>query len=260
MKKLLIFPFVLTLLMAGIAPVEFDWTRFVMTITTTENTDITNLLQKALLSIQYDGARTIADYLLSHPGTDGRLRKIISDCTHTTQHFLTDGGMEYAHALPLTNRIMQELLPDRQPVQLLVPMLCPLCGREWPQEKSIPDTIALIPQQTNQSEYTGIIIDCRGYGLTPCLFPRILTSNGHEVYSANFAASNHIIEWGLVQYTTDADLRPPRAGREPLIIKAEGILPATPTDIVISLTDAQRIHGSTKNVQLLKECRVVIIF
>jgi hypothetical protein len=76
----------------------------------------------------------------------------------------------------------------------------------------------------------------------------------------NFATANHIFEWGVVQYTTHTDLKPPRAGSKPLVVTAVGVYNSAGTDIMISVTDAQRIHGSKKNVQLLKECRVVIIF
>jgi len=260
MKKIMGFLLVCSVLFAGIAPVEFDWTNFVLKITTTDDIGITELLRKALMATQYDKTQTVADYLLSRPGVDEKITQLIHDYTNVHQNFLTDGGTEYVHQLSLTNKIMQELLPEKHPIHLLVPMLCPCCGHEWPPERPVPDTIDLIPQHTETSDYTGIIIDCRGYNLKPCLFPSIVAANGKEAYSVNFALSNYIVEWGLIKYTTDNDPRPARAGHKPLYVTAIGVTGTMQTDIVISLTDAQRIHGSKENVQLLKECRVVIIF
>jgi len=229
-------------------------------ITTTKKSGITELFRSALLAIQYDETYTVADYLALHPEIDGMITKNIQSYTSTQQNFLTDGGIEYVHQLALTDKIMQVLLPIQQPVRYLVPMLCPCCGQKWPENMPIPDSLDLIPQQTDKTDYTGIVFDCRGYNLRPCLFPIIITDEGKEVYSVNFAATNSLIEWSLAQYTTNDDFTPPRAGRNPLVIQAIGTNGAHHTKIVITSADAQRIHRSKENVQLLKECRVVIIF
>jgi hypothetical protein len=260
MKTIAFFALVCSILSAGLAPVEFDWTRFAVKVTTTEKSDITDLLYKALLTIQYDETRTVEDFITSRHGIDEVIIKCIKDCTSTQQNFLTDGGIEYMHQLNLTDKIMHELLPEQQPVRFLVPMLCPYCGQKWPENRPVPDTIELIPQQIDKTDYTGIVFDCRGYTIKPCLFPKIVTEKDEEVYSVNFASLSSITEWGLAQYSNDNDLTPPRAGRKPLVVPAIGITGTKQTNIVISIADAQRIHGSKDNVHLLKECRVVIIF
>jgi hypothetical protein len=260
MKKILVCLFAFSMLLADITPLEFDWRRYIITITTTEKTGMTDRLRTALFTIQYDNEQTIADYFASHYGMDEMITKLIEDYTDTQQNFLTDGGIEYVHQLPLTNRIMHELIPEQQPVRFVVPMLCPCCGQRWPENKPTPDTIDLIPEQTNRTDNTGIIFDCRGHGLRPCLFPKIVTKNGDEVFSVNFASLASIIKWGLVEYTSNDDLTPPRAGRKPLVISAIGTTGSKSTDIVITTSDARLVHGSKENVQLLKECRVVIIF
>ncbi|MBN2620670.1 hypothetical protein JXB22_06205 [candidate division WOR-3 bacterium] len=260
MKTIAFFALVCSILPAGLAPVEFDWTRFTVKVTTTEKTDITDLLFNALLTIQYDETRTVEDYLASHQGSDEVIIKCITNCTSTQQNFLTDGGIEYIHQLDLTDKIMHLLLPIQHPVRFVVPMLCPCCGQKWPENRPVQDTIELVPQQIDKTDYTGIVFDCRGYPIKPCLFPKIVTDEDEEVYSADFASLSSLTEWGLAQYSNDKDLTPPRAGRKPLVVPAIGITGAKQTNIVISIADAQRIHGSKENVQLLKECRVVIIF
>jgi hypothetical protein len=248
-----------SILSAGVAPVEFDWTCFELKISTTEQTGVHDMLYKALFAIQYDGTRTVADYVSSHPGIAETIRKNIRTTTRMQQNFLTDGGTEYVHRLSLTKGIMHALLPRSQPVHLLVPMLCPCCGQAWPEDKPIPDSIELLPQQTERTDYTGIVFDCGEYKLTPCLFMKVVAPDGREVYSVNFASLNSVEEWGLVHYSTRDDFTTPRAGPKPLVIPIIGISNSKQTDIVISFADARRIHGSKGNLQLLQECRVIIV-
>ena len=81
-----------------------------------------------------------------------------------------------------------------------------------------------------------------------------------EVYSVSFADQNSIIDKGLVLYTTQDLHNNPRIGQNPLRIQAIDITGKAGTDIKISEPDARRIHGSKNNIELLKECRLAIIF
>ena len=71
---------------------------------------------------------------------------------------------------------------------------------------------------------------------------------------------NFIIEWGLVMYSTQDLYNNPRTGKNPLRIKATDIIGRSRTDIIISESDAHRIHGSKNNLKLLRECRLAVIF
>lgn len=123
-----------------------------------------------------------------------------------------------------------------------------------------PPGLELIPQQIESMEYTGVIIDCRGFKLTPCLFPKVYNDLSEEVYSINFANLNQVVDGGLVLYATKDLYNNRRIGYSPLRIRAIGVVGENQTDIKISSFDARRIHGSKKNIELLKECRVAIIF
>jgi hypothetical protein len=117
----------------------------------------------------------------------------------------------------------------------------------------------LVPQETESTQYSGVIIDCRGFPLTPCLFPKIYNMIGEEVFSLNFADHESLVRNGLVLYTTHDLHDHPRTGANPLQIKAQGVFGNALTDIKISSLDARRMHGSKHNLQLLKECRIAII-
>jgi hypothetical protein len=257
MKELLIF-FVLFLSLQ-IVFADMDWTSLVMRAADTVQTQAIDLLEDELYSLQYDEHRTVSDFLQSHPDRAQKLPALLREYRTMSQHYLTDGSVEYVYQLLLKGNILSLLLPDTHAVTLTVPMLCPCCGQEWPAGRPIPDTFELVPKQIDSTAYTGIIIDCHDVGCRPCLFPKIYNETLEEVYSINFADLQYVIEEGLVLYTEDDVDDNPRIGSNPLRIHAIGTVGEQPTNIIISSPDAERLHGSVNNLNLIKECRVVIL-
>jgi hypothetical protein len=239
---------------------EMDWSRLMIKSSDTDQANLASRLKNELYELTYDENQTVADFLKFSFDRETKLDALVSEYSIVEQHYLTDGSMEYQYQLPLTNKIMALLLPETKPVKLVVPMLCPCCGQDWPSGRPVPEGVELMPKQIESVEYTGIIIDCRGFNLVPCLFPKIYNDMQQEIYSVNFADLHQIVESGLVQYSTQDLYNNPRTGYNPLRIRAVGIAGTKMTNIRISSFDARRIHGSRKNLQLLKECRVAIIF
>jgi len=247
------------ILVAGIASAEMDWENLTIKSSAVNQTTAVDLLKKDLYALQYDEGRTVGEFLKAHFDREFKLTELLFQYQRVKQNYLTDGSIEYIYELPMTNKIMSLLLPDTKPVKLVVPMLCPCCGQDWPMGNPVPDGVELVPKQIESTEYTGIIIDCRNYRLTRCLFPKVYNEMMDEVYSINFADLNHVIESGLVLYSTQDLYNHPRVGYNPLRIRAIGVVGGKLTNVKISPFDARRIHGSKKNINLLKECRVAII-
>ena len=239
---------------------EMDWEKVMIKVSDTDQTKLADLLKNELYALQYDENRTVGDFLKSNFDQESKLINLLGEYRLTDQQYLTDGSIEYVYQLALNNKIMKLLLPEVKPVKLVVPMLCPYCGQEWPEGKPIPEGMKLIPKQIESAEYTGIIIDCRSLNIKPCLFPKIHNEILEEVYSINFADLRHVVDKGLVLYTTQDLYNHPRIGYNPLRIQAIGVSGVKQSNIKISSFDARRIHGSKKNLQLLKECCVAIIF
>jgi len=238
---------------------DMNWEHLTLKISTNDQTQAIALLTKALYNVQYDATRTVEDFIRAHPDRESRLMSQLYG-HKTTQYYLTDGTIEYGFQLSLTPEIMTLLLPATEPTQLVVPMLCPYCGQEWPTGKKPPEGLQLKPKEIVTIDYTGIVIDCRGLNITPSLFPRILTETFKEVYSINFTDTQYLVERGLVTYIKGDAYDNARIGFNPLRIDALATVGDRPTDVRISSADAQRIHGSKNNLSLLEECRVVIIF
>lgn len=260
MKRFLVFLIFISFVTLQSASAEMDWEKVILRTSDIDRVKLSNLLKNELYALQYDEHRTVGEFLRSHFDRENRLIGLLNEYRISSQNYLTDGGIEYVYQLPLTNKIMALLLPETRSVGLVVPMLCPTCGQEWPRGKPVPAGLELSPKQIESTEYTGIIIDCRGFQLIPCLFPEIYNELMEEVYSINFADLNHVVAAGLVLYSTRDLYNVPRVGYNPLRIRAIGLFGNRLSNIKISSFDARRIHGSKKNLQLLKECRVAIIF
>jgi hypothetical protein len=246
-------------MMVNILPADMDWKHLTLRAAAGEPKDAFVALQNEFYNLVYDETQTVGEYLQFHRDRKNRLQGMFLEYRNLTQGYLTDGTVEYVYHLPLKNLILTSLIPEARSVKLIVPMLCPCCEQDWPQEKPIPEGMELIPKQIEPIEYSGIIIDCRNVGFSPCLFPRVLDNAGNIIYSIDYANKNTVIEEGLALYTNKSTVSIARAGSAPLRMQALGARGDNKTDIIIPTADALRIHGSRNNIDLLKECRVVII-
>ena len=260
MLKLKLFFVLFCLLATGPTSGEMDWETYILKASATEKTAAFDLLQKEFYDLRYDRSMLIKDFLRINPQIEDRVLNLLTEYRVLKQNYLTDGSTEYVYNLSLTNKIMLSIMPKISPIKLVVPMLCPYCGQEWPDGKAVPSGTELVPKEIETTIYSGIIIDCRGLDLKPCLFPTIWNESQEEIYSVNFADQNFIIDQGLVLYTTQDQYSDPRVGQNPLRIKATDVIGSANTDIEIADSDGQRIHGSKSNLNLLRECRIAVIF
>ncbi|MCX8014726.1 MAG: hypothetical protein N2748_01785, partial [candidate division WOR-3 bacterium] len=126
----------------------------------------------------------------------------------------------------------------------------------------VPEGVRLIPLETEFTpKYTGILIDARDINLKPCLFPKVLTEQGEEIYGLSFATAEYVTKFGLVSYVTSFDeaFQSERVGINPLRITALKTSGPNKTDIIISQSDAKAMHNSQHNLSLLEKCQVVIL-
>lgn len=120
--------------------------------------------------------------------------------------------------------------------------------------------------------YTGLVIDCRGFGLQRGMSPKIRRPDGSEVLGTIQLSDDRldqVIEEGLVAYLSGHEGKelPPlddpaivkRIGQNPLMIKAIGLAGAANTDPVISDEDAERILQENKRSRFLERLAVLFL-
>jgi len=140
-----------------------NWNTMTLNVHLPNSSFARDSLKKEFYQLPYDGQQTIGDFL----GTDfnrwRRIEEIINEDISIGQYYLTDGGLEFSAQMKIGSKVLSLLIPEAKPVKLIVPMLCPCCGQEWPKDKPVPPGLELIPKEVESIEYTGIIIDCRGF-------------------------------------------------------------------------------------------------
>ena len=107
--------------------------------------------------------------------------------------------------------------------------------------------------------YTGLVVDLRGKKVVPTMVPRIVSEDGTAIYDMSRVSRQYATEMGVVGYIKK--VKSPqsmiRIGDNPLVVKAEDITGATPTDAVMSNDTARLISSLEK--QILTECRVAFL-
>ena len=121
-------------------------------------------------------------------------------------------------------------------------------GHDFP---SIDDT----PLRT---EYSGLIVDCRGLKIEPMIFPSIYNEYGLEIYGRIYAEGRSAARHGLAAYSYSEDeaRRHKTAGNRPFYTVALKSLNGCP---VISDRDTRRVLSSPQTRNNLKKCRVILI-
>ncbi len=116
-------------------------------------------------------------------------------------------------------------------------------------------------QQTD-TPYTSVIIDARGFRVERSMSPKILLSNGSEVWGTVKANPNYVIDHGIAVYANSMQsarsLR--RAGSHPLVLRAVngGMLPGQ-NDVEISRSDADRLLSLNQRYGFLNRYQVILV-
>lgn len=120
-----------------------------------------------------------------------------------------------------------------------------------------PSATVSLPSGSN---YTGLIIDCRGKNLNPVMSPVIKNSNGNSIYGHKNLNYDKIIVNGMASYASDVNdqISRSRAGNNPLIVQAVSLvdLNANP---VISVADSDKILIANQRDRFLENCAVVFL-
>jgi hypothetical protein len=135
-------------------------------------------------------------------------------------------------------------------------------------ERLLPKDILVIttvkqPQDPGQKEepFSGLLVDCRGFSLQPCLVPLIVDEDGEVLYGPAFASRDHAVERGMVSYVKNVVSveNDPRIGPKPMSIKGIRTIAGRPCDIMISHADAAKIRRLASNLNFLHQCRVLLL-
>lgn len=212
------------------------------------NSQLPLLIKDPLLNLKVDSNYMLSDLVFSDQLPFASIASIIESGDKTPGIFSQTGlVLSMNHQLNMTN-IDVLMLKHSQPYRPKEPI-----------------------QQVASRKYTGIIIDARGSlpvqgeyvqdQVDPCFFPTIWDDNMNRLYEKNMTMASVAQQNGIVHYdySDDESRYQERIGADPLRIKARKVYGINRTDPVISRNDALKILSIPKNIDLLKEGRVVIL-
>lgn len=126
-----------------------------------------------------------------------------------------------------------------------------------PNPAPLPSASSFSTGTSVKGTYTGVIIDCRGLGLSTAMAPAIFTPDGQPVYGSTNFSDSFLIKNGCVGYSNSVDSGVERAGVNPLVIQAVGIQKFVSP--VISPEDAGRILAENQATGFLNRASVVFV-
>jgi len=109
---------------------------------------------------------------------------------------------------------------------------------------------------------TGLVIDGRGLGLKPALLPKIVDTQGQEIYVAQVVTRTNAVEQGVAGYAKDVNAAANnfRVTDNPAVIKGLRSSGSGRSDIVVGQADAQILRQLSSKGDFLQYCRVIIVY
>ncbi|PKL77986.1 MAG: hypothetical protein CVV27_04155 [Candidatus Melainabacteria bacterium HGW-Melainabacteria-1] len=248
-----------------IGSVAIDWSEGVVRVTGTGTPpDRGNLNQKRLMAertatadayrqlaeaihgIRVNSETIVRDYVSESDTIKTYVNALIKGAQRLDTRYLDDGTIEIDMVIKLYSNTG-------------------LSGVLQPQKHVVPPPPVTLEAHTDNTDFTGIIVDCRGLGLEPAMSPAIVSQAGGEVYLGNIEFQKDmmstVINEGIVGYAHSLQQarQNRRVGSKPLIVKGLSAAGNFRTDVVVSEVDTKQLLGIDQQHKLLSTARVIFV-
>ncbi len=186
---------------------------------------------------------TVENAMISSDIINTKVSGVVRNFKVVATRYMSTGDVEVDVEIPLSGVLTEALLPQQG--MLMTP------------GQGIPGY-----QSTGQSAvYTGLIIDARGVGLRPAMAPKIVDSQGNEIYGTGYVNREYAVQIGVIGYEKDLNRARgnERVTDNPLVIKAQKSSGTNSCDVVVSDSDARMIVAAAQNLNFMEKCKVMII-
>lgn len=207
--------------------------------------DASRHIIQTLKQIHINPVQTVENHAQKNDRIMAGIEKTARDADILKQHYTSDLTLEIQVTTSILGGFLQLVLPeDIRQISKINPEL---------KQKDL--------SEQNRIPYTGMIIDARGLGVKPVLNPKIISEQGHDVYSDVFISRDFAVKNGICRYVCGMEpaLNDVRVGLFPLVLKALRKEGKANSAIVISMSDYEKLEKATERHAFLRECKVIIV-
>jgi len=202
-------------------------------------------LYSALADMSFDGQKSVYDVLSANISLEKFAFSATENARLVSISYPTRNSMEVVMALDLTNKnkmfdIINTFIKDTAPVE------------PYP----------ILTYFNAGKNYDSLVIDTRGLGFKPSIFPTVSDKDGNVIHDLSFVNRNPVSQFGFITYTTNANNIEKDfniLAKNPYYAVAWDVRGNTQGDIVIDNEDATIIMSSVSLKNALREGRVIII-
>ncbi len=216
------------------------------------------LLLDSVLSIQLDGRRKVSSLLKNDIKTMNSLRGFVQNSLLSTA-LAESGSVEVSASLNIRNGLSSIIIPPTIP--FLSGIAPTISGKR--NEGAVMLELAENGEVAGREAtvHSGIIIDARGFNLTPVLLPLIYDGKGVGVYGPFAVSRESVLKHGLVAYMVDdaSENVRSRVGNFPLVVKPVNTQGNKKCNLVLSLDAGVKVRAVLKRKSVVDNCAVVIL-
>ncbi len=248
-----------------------------------------NLLE-VLKGVRVDSATLVENFMVKSDQIRLQAEGFIQGSVElkNQRKYLSDGAIEVTVAMSMSGDFLSLMLspplevktakpPVEKPLSEFPPLppakkVEPVPGQPAPKPEVIPEAkqgvkteakpqVKPLPPLSELPKFTGLVLDVRGLNMRPALIPRVFDESGQELYQGKVVPREKAAQNGLALYSRDltAAQTNPRVGKNPLTLKGSKVNSESPSDIILSAQESERLLPFTQKGTFLEDCRVVIV-
>jgi hypothetical protein len=236
--------------------------------------DAQRLLVGALRGVQITSSTTVQNFELQSDTIRTSIQGVLLGAVPGSERFekKADGSFiaKISFSVPITGSgsLAQVIYPELAARTVLNPpvLAVPTVPPSAPTQPVTPENAARSPLPLAAGaptpKYSGLIVDARGKGFTPCLNPRVLVAGGAEVFGSFREVSELMQSSGTVAFRArleDAARLTERGAPGQLLVKALGVSGLNRCDVTVSSADAALILTSNQEEEFLPNSRVTFV-
>lgn len=209
--------------------------------------DAYRLLAEAIRGVNVDSSTTVQNMIVASDTINAKVEATIKGARIVSERAGEDGSYEVVMSVPVfgvTGSLAEAVLPKTDFIEPFS------AGSYTDAGEAAKKNVQL------QADFTGVVIDCSGFGLRTAMSPVIICENGQKVYGYKNLDSKVVISKGMAGYADSLD-GAGRAGSNPLVLRAVNI--DNNVNPVLSQDDVDRMLAENQSTHFLDACNVVFI-